>query len=220
MAKLKLKKQRRFRANKSAVIDKKVIIIAAIVLAVVVVSALITILALTGNQNNETDIAGIEIKQLPKTSYIIGEAASYDGLMVEVVLMNGERYDIDLDECTIEGFSTESATDFCTIRIYYQGFSCAYNISVKEPPEKFVELVSVEFKTLPYKLTYKVGEWVEPFGGVLLCTYSDGSTKEVALGYEHIMNFNSNNVGEYTIRVKYTEGVYVANTQYTVTITE
>ncbi len=211
--KLRLKKQRKLRLNTS--VNKKVIIIAAIVLAVVIVVGVAAALLFRSPVQPKDEIY---VKQLPKTKYFVGELASYDGLVVEAVFSNGERKEIDLDECKIVGFSTENVTDSLSITIIYKGLSCSYSISVKEFPK---ELVSIEMKTLPTKQTYKLDEWIDPTGGVILCKFSDGTTKEVDLIYRHIKEFAPEGVGEYVITVVYEDDTgRRATTTFTVMITE
>lgn len=221
MAKLKLKKQRRLRLNQSSGISNKVVIVVAIALAVILaVGSVVTFIILPLFQSNDTDIHGIQVKQLPKTSYFVGEVASYDGLIVEAVLHNGEKQEINLDECTITGFSTKNVTDSQTVTIRYKGFTCTYHISVKELPKEYGSLTSIEMKSLPNKLTYTLDEWIDPTGGVILCKYSDGTTKEVDLLYSHIKTYGPTEPGEYVITVIYEDEAGRASTTFTVTITE
>lgn len=200
---------------------KRLSLIIGICGAVVLVAVLLALLlTIPTSKPNAKGINYIRIKELPQTKYVVGEEANYDGLVIEAILNNGSSYEVNLDECTITGFSTEKITDYQQITITYNGHTCNYSIIVYEKPLMAQEITSVEFKTLPEKLIYKVGEWIRPQGGVLLVTYSDGSTKEVELKYGNIMNFDSSTVGEYTIQIRYQEDVYVAYTEYTVTITE
>ena len=197
-----------------------VTIIVAIALAVILAGAfLVTFIIIPSFQSNNTDIQGIQVKQLPKTSYFVGEIASYDGLIVEAVLKNGERQEINLDECKISGFSTEKATDSKVITIRYKGFTCTYHITVKELPMEYGSLKSIEMKSLPNKLTYRLNEWIDPTGGIILCKYSNGTTKEVDLLYSHIKEYKPT-VGEYVITVNYEDEGGRASTTFTVTITE
>ena len=136
------------------------------------------------------------------------------------MLKNGERQEVNLDDCKITGFSTESVTDFQTITIRYKGFSCSYHISIKEFPKVYGSLKSIEMKSLPTKLTYKLDEWIDPTGGVILCKYSDGSTKEVDLRHNYIKIYDPTEVGEYVITVIYEDEGGRASTTFTVTITE
>ena len=199
----------------------KILIIALAALAVVAVIGLAALLIFSPTDNSkDTDIKSIVIKQLPKTSYFVGEVASYDDLIVEAVLENGERQEIKLEDCKITGFSTENVTDFQTVTIRYKGFTCTYHISVKEFPKVYGSLKSIEMKSLPNQLTYSLDGWIDPTGGVILCKYSDGTTKEVDLLYTHIKTYNPTEVGEYVITVIYEDEGGRASTTFTVTITE
>lgn len=199
----------------------KILIIALAALAVVAVVGLLALLLFTPRENtDDTSIKYLRVTQLPKTVYFVGEVASYDGLVIYAKLSNGETQRINLDECTITGFNAEKATDSQTIKIRYKGFTCSYEIVIKDAPQTFVSLQSISLKTLPDKLTYKLDEYIEVAGGVILCTYSDGTTKEVELLYRNIKEWYPDEVGEYVVTVIYQDEAGRKTTTFTVTITE
>ena len=78
-------------------------------------------------------------------------------------------------------------------------------------------------KTLPRTKFYIVNGRLETFnpeGGVILCEYSDGSTKEVALQISNVSGYSYiTEAGEYTLTIKYFDdkGGY-AETTLTITV--
>jgi hypothetical protein len=75
------------------------------------------------------------------------------------------------------------------------------------------------------KTEYKVGEWIDTRGGVLLAQYTDGSTEDIRMrdvennGME-IYGFGSDYPGVIPLRVEYTEGAITSKTVYNITIKE
>ena len=200
---------------------RRMTIIIAVALAVVTVCGLLAaFLIAPAIQASDTSIKFIRVKNFPKTTYTVGELASYDGLQVEAVLSNGNKQDINLTECTIEGFSTENVTDSQTITIKYREYSCIYTISVTEGPKENITLTEVRLITLPEKLTFSLDDDFDITGATLLCIYSDETTKDVELLYQHIKEYEPTEVGEYVITIIYEDEYGRATTTYTVTITE
>lgn len=203
----------------------KILIIALAAVAVVAVVAIVGLLVaglFTPKDNkDDTSIDLIYVKQAPKTTYFVGEVASYDGLIVEAVLHNGEKQEVNLDDCKITGFSSEEAVEGLKITIKYKGHTCNYTITVKDDTKHNAKVESIELISLPDKLFYGFDEYIDVTGGMILCTYSDGTTKEIALDYRHIMDWDPKVVGEYVVTVIYQEeGNGRAITTFTVTITE
>jgi hypothetical protein len=85
-------------------------------------------------------------------------------------------------------------------------------------------LCGIYIKTMP-KTEYKVGEWFDSRGGVLLAQYTDGSTEDIRMrdvennGME-IYGFGSDYPGVIPLRVEYTEGAITSKTVYNITIKE
>ena len=83
------------------------VIIAAIAIALIVIALLVAVIVAIPKANSTAStIHNLVIKELPKTKYLVGESASYDGLVIEAVYHSGEREIVDLDECTINGFNS------------------------------------------------------------------------------------------------------------------
>ena len=81
-------------------------------------------------------------------------------------------------------------------------------------------LASIKLKTLP-KTQYKLGEWLDTNGGIILREYVDGTTAEITLVNSYVSGFvDIKTPGTYKLTVKYVENGIVARTTYTVTVTK
>ena len=85
-------------------------------------------------------------------------------------------------------------------------------------------LCGIYIKTMP-KTEYKVGEWIDTSGGVLLAQYTDGSTEDIRMrDVENngmvICGFSSEYPGVIPLSVEYTEGAITSKTVYNITIKE
>jgi hypothetical protein len=110
-----------------------------------------------------------------------------------------------------------------TITVTYKEFTDTFVVQIKEAPKPVEnEVVSVVVETLP-KTEYKLGDWLETTGGVLLCTYADGTTKRVDLEPAYVTGFKSamnSGVGTHTLTVMYRENGVRVDTTYQITITQ
>ena len=85
-------------------------------------------------------------------------------------------------------------------------------------------LCGIYIKTMP-KTEYKVGEWIDMSGGVLLAQYTDGSTEDIIMSDVEnngmvFCGFGSDYPGVIPISVEYTEGAITSKTVYNITIKE
>ena len=208
--------------EKTSVLQKKVNpIIAVFVMAVLVVVAVLALTVfLPAVEDIGHEIKEIAITSIPnKTVYLIGEELNYDGLCVTVTRKNGETFIVRADKCVIGGFDTREA-GYKTVIVDYEGFSTSFSIKVETPPRPTPTLTSITFETLP-KTEYKVGEWLDTTGGVLLCKYADGSELYLDLINSYVFGFvDVDGPGEYVLTVKYMENGTLAETTYTITVTE
>lgn len=195
-----------------------------VTLSVMAVLVVVAVLALTiflpSIEDNGQEIKEIRIASTPdKTVYLIGEEANYDGLSVAVTRKNGETFTVGANKCVIGGFDT-SEEGYQTIIVDYEGFSTSFSIKVEKPPRPTPTLASITFEKLP-KTEYKVGEWLDTTGGVLLRKYADGSELYLDLINSYVFGFvDVDGPGEYVLTVKYMENGTLAETTYTITVTE
>lgn len=209
-----------------------VIIGIAIALAVILIVGGI-ILAITlknRNQQGEQEgnvgtpkITGIEIVHAPqKTLYYCGEAFDVTGLTVYAYMSDGSFPQVDLRECTVEGFDSSIAVQSQTLTVTYKGFKDTFEVTIKQPLSATPVLVKIEMANLP-QTEYKLGEDLDVTGGTFTCYYSDGTTKTLSLFTQYIYGFRNayeSGVGEYDITVKYEENGVQVETTYKITITE
>lgn len=86
------------------------------------------------------------------------------------------------------------------------------------PEDAFLSKITLE--TLP-KTQYVEGEQFEVTNGIIKIEYSDGVTNSINLESSHVSGWIEafrSGAGTYTLTVKYTEGVYSAETTYQITI--
>jgi len=81
-------------------------------------------------------------------------------------------------------------------------------------------LVKISLASLPHKTQYYVGELLNTTGGIILCEYSDGSTKQIMLTNSAVMGFTSKQPGIYTLTIQHMENGIIAETVYSITVQE
>lgn len=201
--------------SKRTILNNKKIV----ALSFLLVSIIILIMLFVVIQRNKIDYITV-IQKPEKLIFDIGDEFEYEGLKVIAVKKNGKQFEIASHNYSIAGFDSTVANNMLEIIVSYENFLCSYFIEIKNPPVYKSKVISVTFKTLPTKLTYKIGEWIDPTGGVLLCEYKDGSTAEVELKPEMIFGFSSQELGTFTLIVKYTERGVTVKTTFDITVTE
>ena len=199
---------------------KRVGLIAAIAALVIVLVVAVVFLIPSaedyGNQIQRITLAGTP----DKTQFYTGERANYKGLTVLVTLKNGDSYTVDYNDCVITGFDSSAPAESQTITVSYEGFTATYNIVILENVKPSPVLDSIYLETLP-KTEYKLGEWLSTDGGVIVRKYKDGSTARINLVNSYVYGFvDITEPGEYELSVKYVEDGVLAETTYTITVTE
>ena len=204
MAKIKLSKK------------KLIILISIISTLIIVLAGILTASIIIGNKYKKISVSSTPIK----TEYYIGESADYSGLKIQITKRNGKFFFVDYTDKDLEisGFDSSKAGKN-TITVKYKGFTSKFIITIKET-ETVINLTEISLETLP-KTDYKVGETLSTDGGVILCTYSDGSSTREELLPRYISGFNSSTSGTYTLTVKYNDGKGILKTTtYQITVSE
>ena len=178
------------------------------------------------------EIKGIYIAKAPdKTKYYIGDQADYTGLEIQVLKNNGSSEMIAYTPANaylfeITGFNSKIPQEKQTITVKYKGFSTGFNISIVVYEAPVGALSGVSLIALP-KTEYKVGDFFETDGGLLLKEYDDGTTKRTILLDSYIsgkdqafVNGKAQNIGTYELTVKYKENGVTVYTTYTITVTK
>ena len=196
------------------------VIIASLILVIVAIVAVVFAI-LPNGEVGEYGIKNIQILSQPeKTEYYVGDEPTYSGLKVLVTFNNASTMILGPNDCEITGFDSSEPASDQQITVKYQGFSTAFTIVIKERVEVPTGMYNgLSFKTLP-KTEYKVGEWLDCTGGVLLRHYDDGTTIELELEDKYVYGFKTLEPGTYTVSVKYVEQGYLASTTFTITVTE
>ena len=198
--------------------------LAAVLVAVAVVA--ISVVLVVNLRDNEPVIKpfSLSVTQCPgKTIYYVDEIATFDGLKLSMTLTNGVSIAVDGSECEISGFDSSEPVESQVITVTYKELQATFTITIKElsvnPPAG--SYTGISFKTLP-KTEYKVKEWLDPTGGVLLVNYDDGTVRELPLDDDNvkIYGFTSDKPGTYTLTVKYVEAGLYGETTYTITVME
>lgn len=202
------------------------IVVAVLVLAIV--AAVIITSVVNSSNANKNEQLNVQIKEIQiarkpnKLSYYCGTSFDTTGLMVYSLTNGGDFTKVNLDECTITGFDSSVPVEKQTITVTYKEFSVTFDVTIKEEPTAVPMLESVAIETLP-KTEYKLKEGLDVEGGVLLCTYTDGTTKKVDLAIKYISGFvpaMKKGVGEHELMVIYEENGVQATTTYKITISE
>ena len=201
-------------------VDPKLILGGVLVLIAAVAAIMLTVV-IPGIEAHGQEISSITISAVPnKLVYLVGEEANYDGLRVLVTLNNGDTYTIRASRCEITGFDSSKAMQGQQIKVSYEGFSASFYIKIEEPPKDTPALKSIRLETLP-KTEYKLGEWLDTTGGVIIREYVDGSTARLTLTNSDVYGFVAiKEPGTYELTVKIVEKGIVCKTTYTITVTE
>ena len=108
---------------------------------------------------------------------------------------------------TIEGLNPFAAGTQ-TVKVSYMGVSIEFAVEI-------VKLTSIEVSSLPYKLTYELGEELDISGMEVKAIYSDGTAEVLEDGYT-VSGFDASVAGVQTLTVTYER----ATTTFDVTVNE
>ncbi len=142
-----------------------------------------------------------------KCTYYVGDFPNYSGLSIGVLEQSSSGFSIPYDEypeeLIITGFDSSAPVAEQTITVKYKDYETSFTIEIKAKSTG-AELSSITV-SIPKK-EYKLGEALDYTGALLLCEYSDGSTKYLLLESEgvQISGFATiTSPGEYDIKVEY-----------------
>ena len=229
--------------------QKGIILIAAV--AVVLVIAIIVTVALVGansggNNTNDSgtsdggetpggeganvsgEITEFFIASSPiKKVYYVGESADFSGLSIFIRSTLGGSAYVDYteypDEFTITGFDSSVVNESVTITVEYAGTTDTFTVKVIEMPTVPPTLVNIRLDPMP-QTEYKVDDVFRFNGAMIVCEYSDGTTKTVKLKMSHLSGYSDaiGTPGEHEIKVIYfdEESSGYAETSFMITVTE
>lgn len=163
-----------------------------------------------------------------KTTYVVGEQPVYTGLGIMFTTDNAGDiriyYEEEPENFTITGFDSSVATDKQTITVDYCGYTATFTVKISKVTSAVATLTGIHLDPVP-PAEVPYGYPPDVTNAKIICTYSDGSFKEVDLQYEHLSNYEEDILAaspgdQVTINVVYSEGGITQTTSFTVTITE
>ena len=211
---------------KNLFLNKKTIIITTLIIILIVAISVIFINSFRDNSITD-NIDKIYVTNFPKLQYYVGEKEDFKGLKIAIVKKNGstkyvEYKEENKDQFTFYGFNSSEETEKQTITVKYGECSTVFYISIAELSKPAPVLTEIKIDVLP-KTEYKLGEWLNTDGGIILKKYSDGTTSRTIIINQYIDGWDdvtSGGVGTYTLTIKYKEGGVLKKTTYEITVTE
>lgn len=207
---------------------KTAILIGAGVLALIAIIVLIMVIfpADDGDNSASVQILGINLASFPnKTQYYIGEEFDPTGIKVQVVsTKQSESYFVGEDKLTFSGFDSSVANNEVVITVAYESYKTTFTVKVLEKPSATPVLTSIRLSD-NFKTTYTLSSWINKGIQVrdvnLICTYSDGTEKEVPMLKDYVTGVDKSITGpcETSFTIRYSEGGIQVETTVTVTIT-
>ena len=150
----------------------------------------------------------VEVKLLSppnKLDYTVGEEIDLNGSQVSLRFCNDSVAIIGLTDDMVTGFNSQTA-GFRQLMANICGYTISFNVVVRDSvivkPEP-VEIEKVEILSLPEKLKYLEGDTLDVSGGVIVATYTNGTTDTIAMQNSMIGGFSSNKPGTVLLTVKY-----------------
>lgn len=211
---------------------KSKIILVAIIFAVVVGVALgvvfgVVMPKIKSVREEQRSIIKIEITDSPKIQYFVGDNVDYSGLAIAIIRKNGDSERVEYNSTnankfSFSGFDSSKVVTSQKISVTYAGFTTAFYISVKEVPKPDPILTSIAIDVMP-KTEYKVGEWLNTDGGMIMRYYADGTYSRTIIINQYVKGWSSevsNTPGTYTLTVEYKEGGVLKTTTYQITVSE
>ena len=194
------------------------------VIGVVIVAGLILGgLYISDQKERANKVRTISLSSTPYvTEYFVGEELDCEGLLIVATKNNGQTFYVDISDCTISGFDSSIPKETQIVTVNYKGLKVTFSVKIKQTSAETPILVAIRLETLP-KTQYKLGEWLDTSGGVIVREYKDGTTKNIGLVNSYVSGwieaYNSG-VGTYTLKVSYVESGILQETFYEITISE
>lgn len=127
----------------------------------------------------EHQVEEIEIENLPKTKYVVGQALDLTGLKLKVMYNNGTEEIVETGyTSSIENGTIFNSVENKTIEISYKEKTTSFDIDVVKKQVEKLKGISA-----PTKTKYKVGEALDLSGVKFKAIYNDGEEKEIETGY-------------------------------------
>lgn len=160
------------------------------------------------------EVSLIIVSKPSQLFYEIGDTFAADGLEV-AIKVDGVTTPVALEDCTIEGFDSETAGKK-VIKVSYETEDVLYSnkFTVKVQPESVFGVTALALVSKPEKLFYAYNEAFDATGLKVMAKYSDGTTAIIDSGLE--ISYNAKESGLQRVIVTY-EG---HTTGFTVSVAE
>ena len=144
-----------------------------------------------------------------KTEYYVGDKLNLDNGMIKLIYDDGTTSYAVITEDMITGFDTETPGEK-TVTVTYEGKTCNYNITVREPEVSDVSILSVPDR-IEYRYTkdYKI----DVTGGKIEAFYNSGKTEIIDITEDMVSGFDGDVLGIQEITVSYKGGKTVFNVE-------
>ena len=140
----------------------------------------------------------VEVKVLPKTSYIEGQDLEVTGGKLKLLFNNGVESEADITANMVTGYDKTRIGEQ-TLTVTYQGKETQYTVVVREKT-----VTKIEIETPLDKTTYIQNyEPLDLTGGKIKVYYDNGTTEILDITEEMISGFDNTKVGTNTIKVTY-----------------
>ena len=143
-------------------------------------------------------ITSLQIKQVPKTSYIEGQELDVTGGKLTITYLDGTTTEIALTKDMVSGFNANRIGEQ-VLTITYGGKKITYTVVVRQKQTTRIEVQSMPTKTV-YIQNY---ETLDLAGAKVKVTYDNGTTETLNVTEDMVTGFDNSKVGVNTITISY-----------------
>lgn len=139
-------------------------------------------------------VTSIELLTDIKDEYFVGDTLDITEATIKVTYTNHTTEDIIITNEMVSGFDTTTAGEKnITITFGEKTITVPYTVTD-------VVATNISIKT-PFKTNYYVGDNLDLSNGKVTITYNNSTTKDVTITNSHIVNFSTENVGNFNLNV-------------------
>lgn len=140
-----------------------------------------------------------------KLDYLIGDSLDLTGGLLLLRYCNDSVAYLPITSQMVSGFNS-TTPGVKKLEVTVDNLTVFFRVVVRDNvtiiPEPVV-IKSVSLQKLPGKLTYKIGDTLDVTGGVLVATYSDGTTDIIDMKSNMIGGFSNKQAGTILLTAKY-----------------
>ena len=149
---------------------------------------------------NTAAVESISVVEGYKTVYTVGDDLDLSSLKITVTYSDETTKEVAVTSSMISGADMDSVGPQ-TVTVTYNGKTATFNITVN-PKQEEVTLSSISVKG-NYKAEYNVGDNLDLTGMILVLTYSDQTTEELAVTETMLGSVDMSTAGVKPITVSY-----------------